>query len=338
MRIQFSPVQWVSIVVGSFVIGSLAINVIKHAIKQFQYNNGVKAYEQANCDRALSELNTFLEDASADDTNDQVAKARAIKAECNLLASVSTHQESNKPALALATSLEFAQLYPNSPLNAPLQAKTTALFSDHRASALAQLTSCQRLEQLTASSPIPKANQPELDYSCGQVFAKSGKYPNAIALYERFLNQYPDHRLAKDVKQGYARALYAEAQAQGSGNIPPPSAGGSTGDGSTMVEIRNDSPERMRIVFGGPTPRVEELEPCKDCQTFTSDLPTACPNKGPVGRYAVAPGQYQIVVKSIGGSTVIPFTGTWSLGANTRYIHCFYIVRQPLSPSPLRLP
>jgi outer membrane protein assembly factor BamD (BamD/ComL family) len=338
MRLQFSPKQWIGIAAGGFLIGVLLINGIKHAIKQSHYNNGVKAYEQADCDQALSELKSFLEDSPASDTNDQVAKARAINAECNLLTSVSTQQSSNKPALALATSLEFAQLYPTSPLRTPLQAKTTALFTDYRASALAQLASCQKLEALTASSPIPKENQPEFDYSCGQVFAKNRKYTNAIALYERFLNQFPGHALSTDVKQGYARALYAEAQAQGSGTIPPPSAGGSTGDGSTTVEIRNDSPERMRIVFGGPTPRVEELGPCKDCETFNGAPPSACPNKGPVGRYSVAPGQYQIVVKSIGSSTVTPFTGTWPLNANTRYIHCFYIIRRSPGIDPLPIP
>jgi outer membrane protein assembly factor BamD (BamD/ComL family) len=217
MQVQFSLIQWVGIAVGSFVIGALVIN----GIKQSHYNNAVQAYEQANCDQTLSELKTFLEGSAAGDTNDQVVQARSIQAECNLLASVSTQQQSGKPALALADSLEFSRLYPNSPLIASLRAKTTALFTGHRVSTLAQSASCEKLEALTAVNPIPKENQPEFDYTCGQVLAKSGKYTNAIALYERFLNQFPDHKLAKEVKQGYASALYAEARAQGSGDIRP---------------------------------------------------------------------------------------------------------------------
>jgi hypothetical protein len=182
---------------------------------------------------------------------------------------------------------------------------------------------------------VPQVNQPEFYQACGKALADSGVYPKAIALYETFLDQYPDHALAKPMKRAYAQALYADAQSKGAGTIPPPVQGGTTGDGSTVIEIRNDSPEKMRIVFGGPTPRVEELEPCRDCQTYTNNPPKQCPGVGPIGTYTVDPGQYRIIVKSIGDRTVTPYTGDWPLSANTRYNNCFYIVRRPLGASPL---
>ncbi|NJP12566.1 MAG: hypothetical protein HC866_26435 [Leptolyngbyaceae cyanobacterium RU_5_1] len=45
--------------------------------------------------------------------------------------------------------------------------------------------------------------------------------------------------------------------------------------------IRNDSPEKMRIVFSEPTPRLEELAPCTECKTYVGQAPKGCPNNAP---------------------------------------------------------
>lgn len=331
MRFRLSPIHWFGItgiaiiIFFSMVATLITINDRK---KQSSYNNGTQAYKQANCDLALFELNKFLELSSVDEAYEQLSRAKTIKSECNLLNSISIQEQSGKPALGLAASAEFVQLYPHSSLIDPLRQKTTALLAQHKVNALAQRSSCEKLEALIKTNLIPPSNQPHFYQACGQVFEKNGMYSQATAFYEQFLDQFPNHQLTTDVKQDYAQALYDEAQAKGAGTIPPPRQSGSTGDGSTVVEIRNDSPENMRIVFGGPTPRVEELEPCQSCEKFTGAPPITCPSKGPVGRYIVDPGDYQIIVKSISNSTVTPYTGDWSLAANTRYLNCFYIVRK----------
>lgn len=95
--------------------------------------------------------------------------------------------------------------------------------------------------------------------------------------------------------------------------------------------IQNDSPEKMQIIFSGPQPRFEELAPCADCQTYTtSNIPEFCPEQGPVGTYTLEPGTYEVVVKSVGGVSVTPFTGTWTLQDGSEYFNCFYIQQEGL--------
>jgi outer membrane protein assembly factor BamD (BamD/ComL family) len=333
MNFKLSLNQWISLIMLGSSAGAIVFVIRDRQITQSYYDSGMQAYQQADCDRAQSEFNIFLEKSSADETDEQIVQAESVNKECDLLKSISAQQRSGQPAPVLVASSQLAERYPNSALLDPLRQKTTDLFAENKVQKLAQSASCNKLEPLIKNNLIPQPSQPQFYQACGQVFAKNGEHSQAIALYEKFLNQFSNHQLTKAVKTSYAQALYAEAQAKGAGNLPAPSQGGATGDGSTVVEIRNSSPEKMRIVFGGPTPRVEELEPCQDCETYGTS-PTQCPNKGPVGRYTVDSGQYKMVVKSVGESTVIPFTGTWSLAANTLYMNCFYIVRNPLGALP----
>ncbi|MEC4802630.1 MAG: hypothetical protein SAJ12_02510 [Jaaginema sp. PMC 1079.18] len=66
----------------------------------------------------------------------------------------------------------------------------------------------------------------------------------------------------------------------------------------------------------------------KDCETFYNQQPEGCPAKGPVQRYTLKPGQYDVVVKSVTQKTVRPFAGTWQLNSNAIYSSCFFIVPQ----------
>ncbi|NET49013.1 MAG: hypothetical protein F6K09_09870, partial [Merismopedia sp. SIO2A8] len=105
---------------------------------------------------------------------------------------------------------------------------------------------------------------------------------------------------------------------------------GYTGDESTVVIIRNDSPEAMRIVLSGTDPQFQDLAPCEDCQSFVESSPTGCPEKGPEARFVLTPGNYNVLVRSIGDRAVTPFTGTWQLGQGSEYYSCFYIVQSPI--------
>jgi len=90
--------------------------------------------------------------------------------------------------------------------------------------------------------------------------------------------------------------------------------------------IQNDSPEQLSIVFSGPDVRVEEVNACGECIDYVGVGPIACPEKGPVAEYVLAPGTYEVVVKSSSGANVTPFRGTWTLKKGEEYSSCFYLV------------
>ncbi|MCU0550621.1 MAG: hypothetical protein MUC48_14830 [Leptolyngbya sp. Prado105] len=292
-----------------------------------KFNSGMQAYESGQCDQAIADFNEFIGDRKpSSDETDQVAKAIAKRQECQNYSSILA--TANRPAEMLSNASQFIQLYPNSPLVQPLR-RSLNLKTD-QVKSWASPSVCQKLDFIEKAALIPQRDQtlPLLYQQCGNLLVSLNQVPQGVAIYEQFLNKFTNHPAREDVKKTYAAALVKDAKATGSGTISAPGQVGVTGDGSTQVTIQNDSQEAMRIVFSGATPRVEELPPCKDCQSFNeSNVPAACPEKGSIGTYVLNPGDYDVLVKSYGGRTVRPFTGRWGLNSGVAYRHCFYIVQ-----------
>lgn len=302
-------------------------------VEQQNFDEGMQALTAGDCVKAVSKFDQVIGDRtpSTNDPDDIVARAQAKKAECQAFQAGTATKES--PANKFKNAAQFVQKYPNSELINPLKQAIVPIVQQTDAKNLVTLNTCQRLEVIKTKDLVANNSDklPQIYQACGDLFASSKNLPQAIAVYEKFLDQFPNHPLGAVVKQSYAKAIVKDAKAQGGGTISSPGQVGYTADGSTVVSIRNDSTEAMRIVFSGPTPRVEELAPCKDCQEFTAaTLPKTCPNKGPEGTYTVQAGTYEVMVKSVGDRVVKPFTGSWTLDGGSEYSHCFYIVRDPL--------
>lgn len=187
--------------------------------------------------------------------------------------------------------------------------------------------SCEQYKTFQGTVIAERADfMPSLYYQCGQAYEGGGDWARAITMYETFLADYPSHALASDVKAALARAMIAQAKATNAGELPAPQNIGPTASGLTELVIRNESPERLRLVFSGPEVRVEELEACGSCQTYSGSGPSACPELGPSGRFTLQPGQYEVVVKSISDTGVTPWIGNWSLASGDEYHSCFFIV------------
>lgn len=177
---------------------------------------------------------------------------------------------------------------------------------------------------------------PTLSYRCGQIYERKKDWANAIRMYEYVLNNYPNHALALDAEAALARSILERAKAEGAGEIAAPEPSGRTNKDIVEVVVQNDSPARLRIVFSGPETRVEELEACASCQIYSVTGPLYCPEKGPVGRYRLAPGTYDIVVEVIettdsSRNEVTPWRGAWTLKGGNEYYSCFFI-RTTLTP------
>jgi len=304
----------------------------QHFLLRRAYHKGYQAYAAANCQAAIADFDWVINNGERFvDFNDYVARSRAQKAECRAFQEVVEEQKTGTPEAVLVAYEQFVSRYPRGALEQPIRQKTARLFEQAGIEALAQPSACERIDKLVANQliPNPDQNSPSFYKACGQMYARSNDHTNAVKIYERFLDNYPQHQLTPEVKLALAQSMVAEAKAQGAGKIERPGVSGWTVSGTTVVEIRNDSPEDMRIVFSGSEPRFEELERCEDCQKYMGTGPELCPAKGPVGRYTLKPGQYDLVVKSISDGGVRPFTGTWVLDGGTEYNSCFFIVQQP---------
>jgi tetratricopeptide (TPR) repeat protein len=316
------------IVLGCIGIGGFAF--YENWQQERNYQAGHQAYLQADCAGAVDPLRKAASGEPGTRGNDVALKAQAELQECEALLAADAFADQNKPADAVLAYSALVTKYASSPLKEPALAKGQQLFAQGATDALATAALCESVDDLADQQFIaqPDTALPPLLYACGQAYEDDGAFSEAVAAYDRFRRAYPDHELAEDVQRAFVRATIAEADAVGAGTLPAPQVVGSSGaaGGPVTVVIQNDSPERLSMVFSGPEVRVEELDACTDCQKFIGDGPSACPEKGPVGRYELPPGTYDVVVKASSGRDVTPFRGSWALEDGQEYSSCFYLV------------
>lgn len=292
------------------------------------YNAGHAAYTQADCAAAEEPLGRAASGDPGTAGNDVALQAEAELQECNLLLEADRAATEGRPSDALLGYSSLIDRYPDGPLALPALGRAQTLSDQSAAEELASLELCGNFDTLREQAILADdpAILPPLMLACGAVYEAEEDFGGAIGIYDRVRSEFPDYNPA-DVQTALARAAVAEARAVGAGGLPAPQAVGSSGEagGQVTVVIQNDSAERLRIVFSGPDVRVEELEACEECASFTSDNVTACPELGPVGRYVLTPGDYDVVVKAVDGE-VTPFSGSWTLETGQEYSSCFYIV------------
>lgn len=294
------------------------------------YQTGHDAYMQGNCAAALDPLGKAARGEPGSADNDTALKAKAELQPCEALLAATKLADDGKPADSVLAYSAMMTKYANSPLKQKALTLAQGLVGQSKPDTLAIEPLCKTIDDLATQLIIAKPAEtvPPLLYACGQMYEATKDYDSALAAYDRFRSTYPDHQLAGDVRQAFVRATIAQAQLLGAGTLPAPQAVGSGSDsgGQVTVVIRNDSPEKLSMVFNGPDVRVEDLEACADCEKFTDTAPEECPGKGPIGRYVLAPGDYDVVVKASSDGGVTPFRGSWTLEGSQDYESCFYLV------------
>ena len=293
--------------------------------QQQNYKAGHDAYLAADCSAAIVPLRK-----AADGSGDTATLAEAELQECQALLEASDLVAGGSLSQGLLAYREFLVKYGNGPLAAAALGGGRDAIADGAPEDVASVELCDALSSLEDKGFVAAADEamPPLLYACGQAYEASSAYSDAITVLGRFLTSYPDHALTDSVKDAFARVTVADAKAAGAGSLPDPNHVGPSeagGDLATVV-IQNSSPESMGIVFSGPDTRVEKLEACPTCETYTDTGPAECPDAGPVGTYVVEPGSYEVVVTATSTSDVTPFHGTWTLSAGEEYSSCFYVV------------
>ncbi|HWQ14038.1 MAG TPA: hypothetical protein VNL77_14655 [Roseiflexaceae bacterium] len=313
------------IVLGCVLIGGFAL--YENWQQEQNYQTGHRAYAQADCAAAVEPLGKAARGEPGTRGNDVALQAQEELQECEALLAAD-ERAGQQPADAVLGYSEVLTKYPESPLASVALTRGQELLASGAPADLATPPLCGALDTLTEQQLIaaPGETMPPLLYACGQAHEVEQAFADAVVFYDRFLSEYPEHELAGEVQAAFARATIADARASGAGELPPPQAVGGGGSGPVTVVIQNDSPETLSLVFSGPEVRVEKLEACADCEKFTGDGPSACPEQGPVGRYVLAPGTYEVVVKAISSSGVTPFRGSWTLESGQEYSSCFYLV------------
>lgn len=309
---------------GAIVLG---VPLVAFAFDALTFRQAEQAYADAACDEAIAGYTGLVERWRPFDWQDYEVRSQSRIGECTAYQTVSPLLESTPTEALVAASL-FLDRYPNTGL--PVREAVASQLEGTAPDTLASVELCDAMPSVLNHGllPAPEQNLPFLQYGCGQTYQAAGRYTEAVTQLQQFLVDYPEHEQTSAVEVALASAMFDEARASNAGELPSPGVSGRTNSGTTQVEIRNDSPEPMRIIFSGAETRFEELPGCEDCGVFTDGIPDACPEQGPVGTYTLQPGQYQVLVRSVGDRSITPFTGEWDLADGYLHSNCFYVVQE----------
>ena len=301
---------------------------VRYFINQNSYEKAHAAYERIDCKTALPQYESVMNGWHIFDFGGYVGLSQQEHAACQAYLAAVDKQESGDPSGSILSYSDFIYNYGGSPLTSDVRNRIRYIIGQTNVETLANEAFCDQTDYLEQNGLFPDVDNtlPPLLYQCGHTYYDSQNYSRAAEVYEQFLMLYPNHSLGPEVEDGLARSIVAGAKGSGAGTIPAPDLSGSSGSGSTVVVIRNDSPNRLRIAFSGTEGRVEELSACSSCTNYTSIGPIFCPEQGPIGRYTLTPGQYDVVVQSISDTSVTPWTGTWTLASGDEYSSCFFLV------------
>jgi tetratricopeptide (TPR) repeat protein len=300
-------------------------------LRYWTFHSAEAAYQDSRCEAAISNYNKVIDSIQSSDEDSYAIRSEAHKSECQKLMAATKLQASGNIKEVFTAYGAFIDRYPKSPLLKTVRQQFLSLFAKNKVAALAQTPLCDRVDIFKQQELFPntKLTLPLLYQDCGQMYSHSKQYSKAVKMYEQFLASYPDDGESKAVKGSLANALIAEAMQKGAIKINQPGLSGMTLDGSTVINVRNDMPVDMRLIFSGPETQYQEIEPCVDCQKYVGKPPDKCPAKGVVGSFVLQPGTYNVLVKSASDGTVRPFVGKWILELGSEYEDCFMLVTNP---------
>lgn len=330
---KFPPGLLLGIGLGLAAVG--LFSTVQYLFDRQQYEQGMQAYRNADCNIAIDRFDRVIDSPRLLNVGSYVPRAKQKKAECEYFQRAVNQQQQGRFEAAFSNYAILAKIYSDSALIEPARQRVTEMFQKANMTALATPNICKQLDPLGKQALIPESGTiPQLYLACGKSHETSQQYGQAMMLYRQFLKQNPTTQ-TQAMEKALARATVANLSRQGAQKADPPGLVGFTADGSTVVDIQNSSPRKMQITFSGPTPKFEELEPCQDCEIQTYRGPEACPEKGPVGRYKLEPGQYQIAIEFIErpNEVIESSVGDWMLGEGSEYRRCHVIIHNLIKDS-----
>ena len=191
------------------------------------------------------------------------------------------------------------------------------------------------LEQAKAGAARARAALPSALYGCGLAELNAARYSSAIEHLTTFITDYPrDSRVAK-ARQKRIAAEVAQVGAGSTGDLAPLERTGTGPSGTATVQVVNDSPYALEILYSGPVADQLTIPSCRTCTVRSAPSlldryfgGTTCGGAGvPARTLRLKPGSYQVVVRTSAGGGPRPYSGSWKLAGGSRYDNCYYASR-----------
>ena len=201
--------------------------------------------------------------------------------------------------------------------------------------ALTELTylSTVSLPEAKAGAARARTARPGTLYNCALKEIGSGKYDSAIEHLDEFIADYPRDARVATARQKRIAAEVAKVRAGATGDIAPLQRTGNGPSGTAIVQVVNDSPYALEILYSGPVADRLTVPACASCQVRSSPLlsryfaPTCGGTGVPAKTVRLKPGTYQVVVRASASDGPRPYSGSWKLTGGSRYDNCYYASR-----------
>jgi hypothetical protein len=96
--------------------------------------------------------------------------------------------------------------------------------------------------------------------------------------------------------------------------------------GEAELTILNDTPYVLTVLIGSPNQTTVTVDKCPTCSTYGFVGPTFCQEEGrPRQTIRVKPGTMKVAAR-VDNASVVPFSGEWTINADSAYFNCFFIV------------
>ncbi|HEY9874119.1 MAG TPA: hypothetical protein V6D12_11820 [Candidatus Obscuribacterales bacterium] len=298
------------------------------ALAKIHYTKGHEAYRSVDCANAIKAFSEVSKVWKLPGIDKYVTLAEQEKTECVDYKAADDLQKSGDLQSAVTSYGKFVERYENSFLVNAVKNRLASLFKAAQPSEVVGVDFCNNIDVIARKKLISESDLPRTYAACGQQYQASQRYIQASRVYEAFLKEYPEHPLLPQIKAGLANSIIEKTKSEGA-EAPPLETTGKTSDGVTTVNITNNSPERIRVLFRGANTGFVELEPCKTCPVYTTEQKQCPDDLGTVGRYTFKPGRYDIVMQTISDPRVISLKDKWQLNSGWAYSNCYYLIKSP---------
>jgi TolA-binding protein len=191
------------------------------------------------------------------------------------------------------------------------------------------------LEAARTGAARARAALPGALYGCGLADLKAARYSSAIEHLTTFIKDYPRDSRVPDARQKRIAAEVAKVGAGTTGDLAPLERTGTGPSGTATVQVVNDSPYALEILYSGPVAAQLTIPRCAACTVRSAPSllnryfgGTTCGGDGvPSRTLRLRPGSYQVVVRTSASGGPRPYSGSWRLAGGARYDNCYYASR-----------
>ena len=196
----------------SIIFLSLALVILglpsagQYLLDQQRYKPAIRAYKNGDCTTAIEQFGEIIDSYRLFDFGNFVLRSKNNKIVCEYLQTAVNNQKKGEFETALINYSKVVENDESYTFQKSIQKQIDELFQKNEIDSFATLSVCNKLNLLSQQGMLAKENAkvPKLYLACGKIYTENQKNDKARNAYERFLQQYPNHTLTKDVQLALA--------------------------------------------------------------------------------------------------------------------------------------